>query len=292
MSRRLLWVVCALSAAAVLAAEPCRGAEEPSAEERIEKALADKSTAEFIETPLADVVSYFKEIHKINILVDRKALDDVGIGTDTPVTFNLSGVSLRSVLNLILRDLELTWTVRHEVLLITTPAEAKRMLSIKVYPVEDVIGVYSTAGIIDTETHDSLIDYDSLLELITTTVEPTTWDEVGGQGSIKEFSLPQRMPALIVCQTYHVHHQLAALLDKLRDLAPRKTPAESSRTVSDWQDRQDRQNQREWHAWRMWREWRDRQDRRDWREWRDRRDRRAPGVSPGFGEDYPATSSE
>ncbi len=30
-------------------------------------------------------------------------------------------------------------------------------------------------------------DFDSLIELITTTVKPTTWDEVGGPGSVSEF---------------------------------------------------------------------------------------------------------
>ena len=32
-----------------------------------------------------------------------------------------------------------------------------------------------------------MADFQSLIELITSTVQPTTWDEVGGPGSIKEF---------------------------------------------------------------------------------------------------------
>src|SRR5690242_15930380 len=34
---------------------------------------------------------------------------------------------------------------------------------------------------------DGRKDFDSLIELITTTIEPNSWDDVGGPGSIKEF---------------------------------------------------------------------------------------------------------
>jgi len=33
---------------------------------------------EFIETPLQDVIDFLKETHKIEIQIDRRALDDVG----------------------------------------------------------------------------------------------------------------------------------------------------------------------------------------------------------------------
>ena len=39
-------------------------------------------------------------MHKIEIQLDTKALGDVSIGTDTPVTKNLKGVSLRSALRM------------------------------------------------------------------------------------------------------------------------------------------------------------------------------------------------
>ena len=58
-------------------------------------------------------------------------------------------------------------------------------------------------------------DFDSLIELITTTVQPTTWDEVGGPGSIAPF---QTNLSLVISQTQEVHEQVKDLLEQLRRL--------------------------------------------------------------------------
>ncbi|MCG8587415.1 MAG: hypothetical protein MI757_22135 [Pirellulales bacterium] len=59
----------------------------------------------------------------------------------------------------------------------------------------------------------SQADFDSLIQLITSTVSPTTWDEVGGPGSIAPFATNL---SLVVNQTQEVHEQLVDLLKQLR----------------------------------------------------------------------------
>ncbi len=58
-------------------------------------------------------------------------------------------------------------------------------------------------------------DFDSLIDLITTTIAPTTWDEVGGPGSIAEF---RTNLSLVISQTQEIHEQIADLLSQLRRL--------------------------------------------------------------------------
>jgi general secretion pathway protein D len=58
-------------------------------------------------------------------------------------------------------------------------------------------------------------DFDSLIELITTTIAPTTWDEVGGPGSIAPF---ETNLSLVISQTQEVHEKIADLLEQLRRL--------------------------------------------------------------------------
>ena len=65
----------------------------------------------FIETPLCDVIDYLKDHHHIEIQLDNKALGDVGIGSDTPVTKNIKGTTLRSALRLLLHELNLTYMI-------------------------------------------------------------------------------------------------------------------------------------------------------------------------------------
>jgi beta-lactamase regulating signal transducer with metallopeptidase domain len=57
------------------------------------------------------------------------------------------------------------------------------------------------------------VDFDPLTELITATVAPETWEDMGGWGSIKPF--PGNL-SLVVSQTQEVHDQIADLLEQLR----------------------------------------------------------------------------
>jgi general secretion pathway protein D len=58
-------------------------------------------------------------------------------------------------------------------------------------------------------------DFDSLIELITTTVQPESWDEVGGPGAIHQHA---GNLSLVISQTQEVHEEIADLLDQLRRL--------------------------------------------------------------------------
>lgn len=98
-------------------------------EAKISAALDDPTELEFVDQPLSDVVQYLKERHQLEIQLDNRALKDKHIGADTPVTFNITGTTLRSALRLMLRELDLTYVLRDEVLLITTKEEAENMAS-------------------------------------------------------------------------------------------------------------------------------------------------------------------
>jgi len=61
----------------------------------------------------------------------------------------------------------------------------------------------------------SQADFDSLIDLITTTIAPESWDDVGGPGSVSGF---ETNLSLVVSQTQEVHDQIADLLKQLRRL--------------------------------------------------------------------------
>ncbi len=56
-------------------------------------------------------------------------------------------------------------------------------------------------------------DFDSLINLITGTVKPSTWDSVGGPGSIEPF---ETNLSIVVSQTQDVHEEIVDLLEQLR----------------------------------------------------------------------------
>ena len=74
---------------------------------------------------------------KIPVKLDLRAPGtDVSLSPEAGlVTADLSGVSLRSALRIILGELDLTYVIRDEILMITTPEEAELQEVTKLYPV-------------------------------------------------------------------------------------------------------------------------------------------------------------
>src|SRR5262249_5994045 len=109
------------------------------AEAKIREALREPTALEFFETPLSDVVDYLKDLHGIEVQLDLKALGDEGIAMETPVTLKMKGVSLKTGLRTMLDRIDLTYVIRDEVLMITTPSRAADELTTRVYPVADIV---------------------------------------------------------------------------------------------------------------------------------------------------------
>ncbi len=119
--------------------------------DQVRAALASPTKMEFHEMPLIDAVEYLKDFHGIEIQLDKRALEDIGVGMDTPVTRNLSGLPLDASLRLLLGEYDLAYVVRDGVLMITTEAAAQVYLELKVYDVTQSIGADAKASEI-TET--------------------------------------------------------------------------------------------------------------------------------------------
>ena len=141
----------------------------------------------------------------MTIRLDVRALEDASIGPDSPVTFKADKLPLQSALRAVLGRMDLTWTIDHGTVLVTTPEKAGNMLIVKIYPVYDLVSAdrpnFRPGG------------YQHLMDLLTNNLAPTTWDEVGGPGAIHEF---RPSGALVVTQTFEVHQQIEPLLNTLR----------------------------------------------------------------------------
>ena len=138
--RRFVRLTLSIAFLAACLATPASAWAAPSAAEvKIRKALKKKVVVDFEKTPLREATAVLKDYVKVEIQLDVKALRDAGVESDTPITFKVSDVSLKSALNLMLRPLDLTYVYKDEVLLITTPDQVQKYLKVKVYDVRDLL---------------------------------------------------------------------------------------------------------------------------------------------------------
>jgi hypothetical protein len=193
-------------------------AVEPSElEQRIEQALAQRTTMNFTEAELGEVIAQLKRDHDIEIQLDKQALEEMDLGSDTMVTCVVKDVSLRSALRIMLRPLELTYIIRDEVLLITSQQVAEENRKTIVYDVADLVTYRDEKG-------DIWIDHQPLIDVVATTVEPDSWMEAGGNGAILGADFAS-VHVLVVKTTEEIQAEVASVLKAIRGVVAR-TPGD------------------------------------------------------------------
>ena len=257
------------------------------AERQIERKLQLPVVVDFQSKPLGEVINELRALSGLNMVVDSPALEEKGISLSKPITVPLTGVSLKSALNIILQQANLTYVIKDEALQITTEKHARGKQMRKTYGVADLVipidnfytpdtlnlqrqlgkpaymsgslvvngqvggigppmpfvgpnglpngaPVPTGSGTIQNQTtgpggmlqaspmQDSAnvstkqhTIEQALIKLITSTIEPHTWAEMGGSGIIEYFPHGH---ALVITQTPDVQEQVAELLETLRRL--------------------------------------------------------------------------
>jgi len=205
-----------------------------------------KINREFDNEPLLKVAQHFQELTSVPFLVDRRALEDIGESPERTIDLTLQNVSVHHALHILSEQFELTWITFGEVVVITTPEEAENYLDVRVYPIRDLTwlglnpdnrevsdlldagqayfapsfgGGYGQYGGLHQNFRVGSIpeipgDSEYLIDVIQTNVEPDSWGNLGGPGSMMYF---QAADCLVVSQSQHVHQQIASLLQSIRN---------------------------------------------------------------------------
>ncbi|MBN2022343.1 MAG: hypothetical protein JW809_06070 [Pirellulales bacterium] len=145
--------------------------------------------------------------------MDRRAMGALGIDGDMPITFKIAGVRLRSALELMLGEIDVTYLMRDEALMITMPEAVEDDLETRVYDVTDLV-------VIGDVSDPKGEDFGTLIEVVMATVWPESWLEThGGPGGIGR-CVVGNVRALVITQTQPAHREVAQLLADLRKPSP------------------------------------------------------------------------
>lgn len=162
--------------------------------------LQTRISAPFAEIPLSDVLSYIADKTGTRTYVDARALEDIAVELENAtVTMELEEVPAEMVLELALSQFDLGYYLRSGVIIVTSMDVAERHTEVRIYPVADLVGR----------------DYgrlEHLREVIENTIQPDSWDQQGGLGTIESFDA-----LLIVRQTSNLHRKIEVLLRQIRD---------------------------------------------------------------------------
>ncbi|WP_406699819.1 type II secretory pathway, component PulD [Singulisphaera sp. Ch08] len=248
----------------------------------IESKLKENVSLNMESQPLSEAVAFLANYTGLNIVLDQKALADVDITTATPISLVVSDVQLKNALKLMLSPLGLNYKVENEVLMITSPQTSMSSTYPKTYYVGDLViaptrgpaNPLNPMGLLDnpgtpgalgaggqqmplpngastatnggpnfTQGDRPKADFTPLIQLITGTIAPNTWQVTnaagtdssssygmgGGFGAGDAGGLDTATPigsitpfflsiSLIIRHTAEIHDQVADLLKQLRRL--------------------------------------------------------------------------
>ena len=212
-SAHLLWALLLVFAVAAPAWADEDG-DELSKEDLIAQALDHRVTVDVNGAALSDILIYLADLlpaeRKMSIVLDRRNLEEAGIDLGRAVSLKVNAIRLRSALGLILADAGIDWTVRDEVLLITTKEAAAANTVTRVYDVDELV--------VPKSGEDRTPHFDELIELIQNEVAPESWSDNGdGPGAVHPFSV--NGCRLVVRQTPQAHYEIAKLLEELNNTA-------------------------------------------------------------------------
>ena len=172
-------------------------------EKEILEALSKTVQPDWKNSQFQDVITYLSTLTGQTILIDKKALEDASIGTDSAVNFVVPReVSVRTALRKILSDLGLAYVIRDETIYVTTSQKARDMMTTRVYPLGDLVtpnGLYVPPDIAAAQEAKVV---EGIIGMIKKSVDPMSWDTEGGKASIHYNAVTK---ALIVRQSAEVH---------------------------------------------------------------------------------------
>lgn len=188
-----------------------------------EAALAKKVEWNYPNLPLAKVVADLATQADLAIRLDAEGLEEAGVAPDQLVSLDVGSMSLRSGLELLTKPLHLGYLHAPTGITITSYEITETEVFLQVYPVKDLIRTTDQAG-------EPLEDYDSLIDVLTSTIRVDSWIDTGGQGSMEGYR-----GCLAVSQSDDVHRQIERTLAAMRTVAAEHAkvkPGEVGRSVS------------------------------------------------------------
>ncbi|EMI52951.1 type II and III secretion system protein [Rhodopirellula sallentina] len=257
-------------------------------EQEIQRKLETDVELKYRNSPLGEVLDDLAAVTGVPIVIDQRALAAIRISRDTPVSKSInSRLPLKSALNILLEDLDLTYVLDNDVLNVTSREARRTMVFPRTYRVADLVtpipnfisgyehglagalksayqmirpttdvqvmpvsmtdlgggmannasnnlgrnmlgqynpmgsgssfaGGLGASGVVPSgRGGGSMADFDSLMQLIQQTIEPDSWEALGGVGTMAPY--PQNL-SLVISTTSDVHDQIVDLLESLRRL--------------------------------------------------------------------------
>lgn len=152
-----IWLFSRIQAAPITTDADSKAKLEHPAD-KIRRALERTITLDYVNQPFSQVVTHLRDQSKINIFVDRLAIQQMGMDPEVLCSIKLENVKLSSALRILLSQMNLGYAIVGEVLMITTePMANYRQVSQRVSINVDAIPLKTALQQLARDTATNLV---------------------------------------------------------------------------------------------------------------------------------------
>lgn len=189
----------------------------------LKRVLNAQVDVSFDETRLDEAIKTLSERSSVPLRLELSALQDTGIEPGDPVSLNAPGSRLVAVLDMILRDHQLTWVIEDDAVFITSVDLANERLQSRVFVVDDLIRWFNEDqrdrfgnGTPVRSQFGGFSFEDAQSALVSVIQENTSgmWEDIDGAGGTLSFT----SGLLVVNQTESVLLEVTRLISKLHQI--------------------------------------------------------------------------
>lgn len=178
-----------------------------SASQEVERILKQRCRVRIRNASIFEILDALESKLGVPFGVDKPTLADEGVALENLPPFSMSSRGLPAMLAIrrILSRSQLDLVIEGGEVMISTPVKCGEQLQLRHYPVADLVTARLWNGID--------LQHLELSNLLQSTVEPDSWEEVGGPGSLRYE--PTSM-SLLIRQTQPVHEEIEGMFRMLR----------------------------------------------------------------------------
>lgn len=182
------------------------GVKMTAQERAIMKALSTTIDVDFNKNTFEEVIDYLRKSLKLDIAIDKRALEEAQVSYESQVTLKLRATS-RTVLKRILADLNLAYVIKGEAVQVTSRERAAQMTTTRAYYIGDLAPVMDL-NYPPVFTQLAMAEMvNRIIAMITQQVDPQSWQVNNPDAAGAIFFDPITM-SLVVKQTAEVHFLL------------------------------------------------------------------------------------
>lgn len=180
-------------------------------EQRVTRYLNTRVTCDTTKLFLDELAARLGEVIHVEVSLDAAALEEAQYDNSTNLVIKSKRPRpLRAVLRETLGRHSLSYVTLNDALVITSVARQKETMVTVVYAAADLV----VPTQVDEEHPQS--DFESLINLIQTTVQPKSWKDVSGDENGGTIDRHENNLTLVVRNTPEVHEEVNELFTKLR----------------------------------------------------------------------------